>query len=263
MGSIIGFPPYMIDNITESTKKVLSIDNDYIPICSLRQGNTIGVGLNRVLLYDLPLVLSIYLEVVNSRGYKNVLLGTNGFSSYQYLNNRRGLDYFFQNGVVMYKSNNDQIVKPLLLLCLKQEFLFTVNKTNPDLSNFIVIVSKQFKKKEHRYIYRNVYRDYILELNKYTDVMYVDSIEDTCLKVSSIVPPKFNTVVDMINHKNSINNLLYDLLYPPKTEKEIARERLSFIETREIESRRVWQRYGEQPEPIAMVSLEGQDIVFV
>lgn len=208
MASDIFIPNYPFT--TRQDHVSISIDNEYIPVSSLREGYVYKEGDNKMFIYGL-----VDIGLINTRTIKKVhllchrLSGRDSrpfwISSGDLFKNR----YIISDGIVLWQRQEDYRVIPLLLLCVKKEHLFNINEENPDPNQFCLLVDRQFiADEEHFKLWRNVERLYVDSMQSKVDVLYTNSILNRCFRIKSIELPKSKNVVEMIQGFKQINELV-------------------------------------------------------
>lgn len=196
----------------------LSIDSDYIPINSLSDGECIinkATG-SKLFLYSLHLPSSNYFFSVR----KFTIFCAN-------ISNIRNIDTWFElfirditkryvgnYGMIVNIEDNPMKLVPLMLIAVKQRYIFNISREETDLSKFALIINRRFIDDEsHFQVYRNIKRLYIDPVFEgKLDIVYTNDIIRLCYGNQSLSLPKFKTINEMVNHTKSINSLISQTL---------------------------------------------------
>lgn len=209
MASKIFIPAFLSGNVKQSYISI-SLDNEYIPVSSLREGYTYKVGNNRMFVYGLVSLRGNDTGTIRKVGLLcNRLSGRNSYPLWANSGDLFKNKYFVGDGIVLWQRQEDYTVVPLLLLCVKKEYLFNINMGNPDPRQFCLLVGRKFMTdEEHFKLYRNVEKKYIEPMQDEVDVLYTNDIMERCFKISSIELPKSKNVVEMIQNFKQVNELV-------------------------------------------------------
>lgn len=197
--------PRYDSNDVKHAYTALSDDNDYIPVSSLSTGYRLILRSRKTFMYGLPVLhwgagmrkIHLICQQLSQR--------VNGLCSSGTVFKRC---YLVGNGVVLWRRNEDYRDIPLLLLCVKKDYLFSIDKDNPNPSQFALVIDRSFiTDEEHFKLYRNVKRIYIDEIEQYLDVVYTNDIVNRCFEVS-LPKPGYKTITEMLNGFKQVNKLV-------------------------------------------------------
>lgn len=203
-------PSYSLDGVNfVSTIPVLSDDVEFIPICTLADGEVLTYKKSgkRSFLYSLKV------ELFCNQTHKFVdfcrNLHTNRHSSYRMETISLKHKYIATYGTILQLQEEPFEVIPLMSMCVKQRYLFELNRRNISMRHLTLVIDKKFiNDEEHFKLFRNVNRLYIEEVMKHIDVLYTDDITETCFKSPKINLPKFATMQENIQYMKDINKVV-------------------------------------------------------
>lgn len=201
----------------------LSDDSEFIPLICLvnNLAKTYSKGDNKTLTYGLPLngvinsysmpKIEAFCEYISLLSNPNVYISM----SRSLLRHFGTINYFANYGTILYRDNelqeNDigQPLIPLMLLCVKRDYLFKIDKENPDDSHFCLVIDNSFHRNlPHSRLFRNVNRIYIASIAPSVDIFYTNNILEACFNQRSSALPKFDTIDKMREYLNGINQVL-------------------------------------------------------
>ena len=102
----------------------------------------------------------------------------------------------------------------LFLIAFKSDYLIklmTEDRSSPDLSKFVIFISKDFiTEDKHKNIYRRVNKEIIIpHLERGVDVITTNNIVDKCFK-NKMKIPKFRSVIEMKEYLATFNSAIYE-----------------------------------------------------
>lgn len=201
----------------EKLYSALSEDNEYIPIQCLKNGEILKLTdrERKILVYSLPV------PTLSSAGVTSLINRFCGVlfkmrrtetGSWTTISDRVMLSkYYADVGILLHLDDNYEF-KPLLMLTVRRDYLFRMDKGNP--AHFCLVIDNSFIRgsTDSSKLYRNVKRIYIDELEKNQfDVLYTNDILRVCFS-KSIELPKFESITDMTSDFSSMNQSLLDSL---------------------------------------------------
>lgn len=169
-----------------------SIVNDFIPYHSLMSGKLLTTDNNKALLYSLDVKKTASLVKNYEHFFKNLMIGSYWYKLYK------------KNITLNYKCRLGQLVEvlddipiSLMTIVINKEHLFNINKENPDLSKFFIVISSEFSESDrHRILYHNFQKQYLKLAKNYVDVIHTKSIPSFCYKQVPINPIRPTTIVE-------------------------------------------------------------------
>lgn len=182
--------------------------SSYIPVQSLSEGDLITYkNGNKVFLY------SMTIPVTNLNTNKKFESFAKAFAKATYwhkLEHRNITNtYIVHRGILMNMVEFPFKATPMMVLCVKRDSLYKLQRDKLNPSDFCLVVNRAFiDDEEHFKLYRNVKKYYIDEVEDEIDILYTKDIIQTCYNLGPIELPKFKTIPEMINHTNSINELV-------------------------------------------------------
>lgn len=183
-----------------------SIVSNFIPYHALLSGKLLTNGSNKALLYSLDVPVYVdYTPTSYEAFFTNLLSG----GVWNKLNKKNiESDYRCRIGQLVQIVENT--VVPLVVLVVNREHVFSINKENPDLSKFFVVISTQFSEsKKHSNLYKNFCKQYLAFAMKKVDIIYTRDIENFCYKQIPITPIKPKTIAES---KTMYQSLTFDLI---------------------------------------------------
>lgn len=194
-----------------SSSKVSS----FVPFISLFSGQTIIKGDDKTLVYSMPMMLN------QSSAYKvsKYMNAVNHMAESIYIKNltttRNTQTYQVAKGMLSYVDENFEVI-PLIMLCVKSDAIYSLDKTNLDHKQFCLVINNAVFSQEHALMFKNMRKYYVDVLTADgIDILYTSDIKKWLFNPMDYIP-KFNTVTEMVNHLGSISNLALDI----KTEDE-------------------------------------------
>lgn len=186
----------------------------FVPFISLFGGKTIIKGTDKTLLYSIPVTLqgdtyrvSKYLPAVNHMAdsiYLKALSTTRSTKTYQ-----------IGKGFLSYVDENFDVI-PLIVLCVKSDAIFSLNRKNLDAKQFCLIINTDVFTQDHALMFKNMRKYYVdILAADGIDILYTSDIKKWLFNPLDYIP-KFNTVTEMLSHLGTISNLALDI----KTEDE-------------------------------------------
>ena len=187
----------------------VSSDNEYIPLFSPLINR--GIYQRKIVHYSImnPVRGATYSLTNYAKLYK-ALETAELTQIFRTASMEKGL--YATKGMLFSKDTNGN-PNILFLIALKEDYmikLMTEDRTNPDLSKFVIFISKDFiTKDEHKTIYRKMNKEIIIpHLEMGVDIVITNNIADKCFK-NEIVLPKFRSVAEMKQHLNAFNSVIY------------------------------------------------------
>ena len=109
--------------------------------------------------------------------------------------------YYIRKGIV-YTTD----FKILCAICFAKDKLSSIDKNNPQFSDMVMIINKDFDTPKHKLLYRRFYKDVISKLEK-MDVIYTNDPDKYCFS-SPKFSPKFGTLDQMSGYLQNVNREL-------------------------------------------------------
>lgn len=215
--SIIKIPDFRYFNIDEgnhySDYTSISEENEYIPINSLSHGDLYESNGKRIFIYQLVVPFDGDITVRRITGFCDYMMGRGSYINYwvklKHLTviNRT---YLASAGTIVYRDDVLGKFIPLMVVAVRREFLFSINRQNPDISQFVLLIDKSFyNDAEHYKLYRSVLKYYENIISKDIDVLYSNDIMRLCYNPGKPIElPKFKSVIEMKASFASINSLV-------------------------------------------------------
>jgi hypothetical protein len=193
-----------------------SIVNDFIPFHALMSGKLLSTISNKVLLYNLD-VLLIPEHTVN--GYEEFFYRIIGHFGWNKLNKRNVVPNYRCRAGQLVVISKDKVVTPLMTLVVNKEYLFTINKEQPDYSKFFIVIDDNFSNSdEHSNLYKNFRKYYLEEVSNYINVIHTKSIINFCYKQVPVVPIKPKTIAESrVLYKEMTLNIIRAIAYKEYT----------------------------------------------
>lgn len=244
----------------ETTYPLLSLDNEYIPIHSLAIGEPerVIVGEKKFLMYHRNIIM-----------YPNLVSRYNDFMTClfdRYLayrmrvtldeenpagrRIRRNGSFIGNNGMIIYGEPGHRI---LMTIAVKQRYLFKIQPQEVDFSKFALIVDKFFINDPLCFkMYRNVKRSFIDIMEEKIDIVYTSDLYRLCFNNESSLPPSFNTVREMKEYMQGINQAL---IRDFQNELDFSASNDATLPVRDITGAEIELQLTDEPDP----ELEGED----
>lgn len=189
-----------------STNPSNSIINDFIPYHALMSGTLLSIGEDKALLYNLDFNDKLEKIIKSYENFFDYLVGGAIWTKLQKKNTV--LDYRCRAGQLVCLSNG--IVTPLMTLVVNKEHLFSIDKANPNLSKFFIVISREFSDSEqHSNLYKGFCKYYLEAAIPYTEVIYTKSIINFCYKEVPIVLNKPKTIAES---REIYRDMTYEIL---------------------------------------------------
>lgn len=182
----------------------------FVPFISLYLGHTITKGEDKTLIYSMPVVLTLN----NSYGLTKYLHAVNHMTestSIKILKTTRNpVIYQVAKGMLSYVDENFEVV-PLIMLCVKSDAIYNLNKDNLDTKQFCLVINNAVFSQEHVLMFKNMRKYYVdILAADGIDILYTSDIKKWLFNPLDYIP-KFNTVTDMVNHLGSLSSLALDI----------------------------------------------------
>ncbi len=192
-----------------------SVDNEFIPINSITDGETLSNKKGKVFIYNLSFGIG---KLISQRRFSTFLNGMKEVNYYwnklESLAERNKLYYCTYGMLAVIKEVPEFTVEPLVVLAIKREHLFSIQRENTDTNKFCILINRKILTEEHSKLYRNVKKFYLDEMEQYLDFHFTNDISNICYNSGEIIKPAYKSVDDMINHSKTITEKLYDDLNP-------------------------------------------------
>ena len=201
---------YFESNTTLLEPICSSENNDYIPLFVRNTGKVMRKSDKKVFLYSLFAPLSPNIFPCPSK-IINKFEGSDYNTLYRFKNFEEYLIYY--HAIIYYPNHDILFPEVLYCLCVKSDYLFTLDPSNLDVSQFMLIISNNLMNEDkHKPLFLKA-KQHILNIQKLNiDTMYTDDINRRCFK-NCVKTPKFNNVGEMIESTTSINDYL-KTIYP-------------------------------------------------
>ncbi len=213
---IVNFTKISYDN--SSDKLPLTGDslcNNYIPFISLFTGQFFKKEDKRLVVYNL---LFRTKDPTDSRRRSFTIPKTSYEDLFSYLCDYIYPQYYITDKVELQVSKGTIIeydrftneYKILMLLVVKKEFVWNINKDKPDPKQFTLIISNTFVNEEkYSTLFKRLEKDYITEaITQNIDIIYTNDIVKHCYKYT-FNKPKFKSVSEMMSYLDSLNTVMH------------------------------------------------------
>lgn len=198
--------------------------NPFVPFNALFNGKTITKGQDKTLIYSIPVLVGQnvnkvrkYLHAANHMQYSvNIVNLTTS---------RNTKSYQISKGILSYIDENFE-VNPLIVLAVKSEAIYSLDRTNLDSKQFCLIINNDVFHQEHALMFKNMRKFYVdIITSDGVDVLYTSDMKKWLYNSLDYIP-KFNTVTDMLTHLDTISNLALDI----ETQTENGRREIEIID---------------------------------
>lgn len=184
-----------------------SMDNEFIPVHCLKGSKALEAGCVKTLLYEFYMYTGRYREITQFNRFGTQMLVYDA-TWYKLKHSTITRRYICNYGILI-DATDELKYKPLIMLCLKKEYAFSADKTNPSPTNFCVVIDRSLIRDEENFkLYRNIKKSYIDVIEQDIDVMYTNNIENICLKSMPLELPKLKTLTEVVGHYKSLNKYL-------------------------------------------------------
>lgn len=165
--------------------------NDFIPYHALLTGKLVGVGNHRTLLYDLNTLKGTDFA---SKQYEAFVTGfIDGGEWKKFIKKGINKEYRVRAGQLI-ELNKDEII-PLITLVVNKSHMLNINKEDPDVTKFFIVVSKAFLHESHKNLYL-AFKKYLFDGLTDMSVIYTESISKFCYKSIAIEPRKPKSIAE-------------------------------------------------------------------
>lgn len=182
--------------------------SSYIPVQSLSEGDLITYpNGSKVFLYSMTIPVN---NISGSKKFENFSKAfANSFYWHKLDHRNITKTYIVNKGILMNVVEFPFKATPMMVLCVKRDSLYKLDKHILNPKDFCLVINREFiEDEEHFKLYRNVKKYYIDDVEDEIDILYTRDIIQTCYNLGPIELPKFKTIAEMINHTNSINELV-------------------------------------------------------
>lgn len=193
----------------------LADDNDYIPIHSMMDGEVIKAAEDdyKNFFYELSVTTNSVSRVRKFSSFaQNLFTSNSSYVRWLEINHPTLIRRYIGTGGLLIHLETDPVFKatPLIVLAAKKRYLFSINKTAPDPSQFCLLIDRRLiLDEEHFKLYRNIKKHYVNIMEQHIDSMYSYDITKICFRRRDLSMPKFKTITEMMNYTQSINNLIF------------------------------------------------------
>ena len=188
----------------------ISNENPFVPVNALFTGTKITKGNNSYLIYNFFIGDGDGEERFTIKKYNEAINHMNRGENVIYLKTTRNTEqYQIQKGIVSWVDENMEVT-PLIVLMVKSDYIFNIEKDKLDYSKFCILVNNKIKLDKHLLFYKNMKKQYLdvcEELN--IDIVYTNNVENWISKTPSYIP-KFKTIPEMLNHLKDINKIVFE-----------------------------------------------------
>lgn len=168
--------------------------NDFIPYHALQSGRLVQEGVNKSLIYSLDVPVHPYFTKKNHEKFFESMMWSEKWTNIAKKNLE--LDYRCRAGQLVELTSMGVIV-PLATLAINKAYMFSIDKSNPDFSQFFLIIDKAFATEDK---YANMYKAfskyYVDQVDDYISIVYTKSLVKMCYKHSPIIPAKPRTIAE-------------------------------------------------------------------
>lgn len=194
------------------SKVSLASENEYIPIDCLSTGSLITVDGKKDFMYSLNVNITPYSQTGNTKIFGDHLLSSNSWSASQWYSIKKTTlnnIYMARHGILVHRVKEELLAEyniPLMLIGVKREYLFSIDRVKPDINQFCLLIDKKFINDEEYFkLYRNVKKHYIDYMDKHIDILYCNNLEKLCFNRKSALLPKLSTFTELNNHIKDLN----------------------------------------------------------
>ena len=198
---------YLHEDTTDTSLIGDSIGSDYVPFISGFIGEVYNVGNNKILVYNF-LYNNQDLPDRPYRQYAELL-----YCLYKHITptwyHSKEVDLQVCKGMLFHFDKYTTEYTLLMILAVKKDYVFKMNKTNPDFKQFALFISSDFSENDlYKTIYNKVEKEYVNEARELgVDIVYTKHIKERCFG-NSFVKPKFNTITELQLAMNEVNKEL-------------------------------------------------------
>jgi len=216
MPSIISIPDSRTLDSTNCifTNPSLCEDNEYIPIHAMKDGELTINEITGQKSFFYGFIVPEHIVCNYTRKFSDFAANMSKHGLYWCRLNHlsvRGSNgiYYSNNGILLYKNTVSNIVTPLIIMTVRKRYLYSVDVNNIDDSQFCLLIDKKLSAEDspHYNVYRNIKKYYINTIEKSVDYLYSSDIMKLCYNEVILKLPITNTVTEMIEEMNSINDL--------------------------------------------------------
>jgi len=106
---------------------------------------------------------------------------------------------------------SDEGIKILLTLAIKSDYVYTIDKDNPQMENFVLLLDQSFLEDEkYKRFYKRVNSEYIVEAsNMGISILITRNIEPWCYKPIPNSTLRFDSIPEMKQFLLQFNSLAY------------------------------------------------------
>jgi hypothetical protein len=179
-----------------------SDDNNFIPYHALITGKLLQVGTSRSLLYSLDVPIHVpYIKKVYE-DFFNIMMYRELWTRFD----KKNVDniYLTRVGQLVHLKNSGEVV-PLAVIAVHKSHLFHIDKTNPDYSQFFLMIDKKFTEEStYELMWRNFEKIAMPVINERIDTIITRSLLTSCYNHTPV--PKIRPV-NIVQAKNMYKDL--------------------------------------------------------
>ena len=183
--------------------------NDYIPLYSAWVNK--GIYNRNMIHYSIPFSQEHLLN--NGRSYNRYsdlysILETNGLPR-RFQTSSMDKPLYIMRGLI-FELDEDNKPTVHFLVAVKSEYIFSIDRSNPDLSMFSMFISNEFIKGDsYKNVYKKIRKDFIEEHQlKGIDTIVTNDINKWCYK-NDLDIPSFSTIAEMKEYLKTFNSKIF------------------------------------------------------
>lgn len=193
----------------------LASDNEYVPIMCIPNGHKLEVEGRKDFSYnlDIPRIgsttrrASIFIQAMTYLSSWSGLIITEEEQGDQEVDPIYGC---CSNGLFF---KNESRYEPIVLLCVKKEHLFSIDKNNPNSRHFNLLVSNSVMT-IHSKIFKTVFKEYIPKIiEDDIDIVYTNNVERLCFNSPKFTLPPMEDLDSFTRLSTEINTLTFSNIH--------------------------------------------------
>lgn len=179
-------------NVTQNV--ATSEANDFVPYHALITGKLIGVGNYRTLLYSLSTVTKT--DFASKQYEAFVTSFIDGWEWKKFVKRGVQKEYRVRAGQLIELNKGE--ITPLITLVVNKSHMLNINKEDPDVTKFFIVMSKAFLHESHKNMYL-AFKKYLFDKLTDINVIHTESISKLCYKSLAIEPRKPKSIAEAKN----------------------------------------------------------------
>lgn len=201
---------YRSYDVEDGSKKVgddhLSCDHDFVPYHALMAGRLLKKGDKKLLIYS-RWCSDNYFE--KRRTYDAFLnYGLEGRYWCKFAKRGVDLDFRTRFGEVVHVLPNKQVI-PLAILAVNERYLYSIDKANPDPSQFFLVVNNALiREEQYDSLYRAFKKYYLAEVEKVCNVIYTNDITKLLYKPHIVKPKPAKNIMEMRQNMLAMHTMI-------------------------------------------------------